>query len=399
MTKTLLFDLDNTLLDNSMETFVPAYLQALSQRMTQHADSKRLVQTLLRATQSMVDNEQPNRSLMEVFDEAFYPALGLEKARVEATIQAFYAEDFPRLQPLTQPRPEAVSLIEKAFQAGYQIGIATNPLFPRTAIQQRLAWAGLPVERYPFALVPCYETFHFAKPNPAYFAEFLAQMGWPEGAVLVIGDDPLNDIQPARQLGLPVFWIHPDASVEWPGQDMEPARGSLADVLTCLTSTDVEALRPECQGPQALLAILRATPAAMQTLCYVLPRELWDRRTQSDEWCPTEILCHLRDVESEVNLPRIEKILKESNPFLTGKDTDPWAQTRQYILQDGQQALLDFIKFRQELIQKLVDLPDEAWKRPARHAIFGPTTLQEMTRIISDHDRLHLRQFHQVTHI
>src|SRR5574341_812870 len=33
------------------------------------------------------------------------------------------------------------------------------------------------------------------------------------------------------------------------------------------------------------------------------------------------------------------------------------------------------------------------WQRPARHAVFGPTTLQELLAItIIEHDRLHLRQ-------
>jgi len=38
--------------------------------------------------------------------------------------------------------------------------------------------------------------------------------------------------------------------------------------------------------------------------------------------------------------------------------------------------------------------PDE-WQRPARHAIFGPTHLQELVAFTSEHDRLHLRQMRE----
>jgi hypothetical protein len=34
----------------------------------------------------------------------------------------------------------------------------------------------------------------------------------------------------------------------------------------------------------------------------------------------------------------------------------------------------------------------EEWLRPARHAIFGPTNLNELASIIVRHDRMHVRQ-------
>ena len=197
----LLFDLDDTLLDNPMDIFLPGYLQALSARMAAHADPQQLVRTLLAATNEMIERARPDRRLVENFDAAFYPPLNLKRADVQPSIDAFYAQDFPALRRNVQKRPEAVRVVEDALQRGYRVGIATNPLFPLTAIVQRLEWAGLPVEQYPFALVPSYESFHFAKPNPAYFAEFLGRLGWPQEPVVMIGNDVSLDIAAARQLG------------------------------------------------------------------------------------------------------------------------------------------------------------------------------------------------------
>ena len=83
------------------------------------------------------------------------------------------------------------------------------PLFPKTATLQRLSWAGFLLQEYPFELVSTYEDFHFAKPQPAYFMEVMARIGWPEdGIVVVVGDNLERDILPAIKLGLPAFWVH-----------------------------------------------------------------------------------------------------------------------------------------------------------------------------------------------
>jgi HAD superfamily hydrolase (TIGR01549 family) len=396
MNKTLLLDLDNTLLRNEMDTFVPAYLKALAHRMTPFADPKLLGKALMTATGLMVQNQQPDLTLMEVFDAAFYPALNLKKASVQATIDGFYAEDFPHLRSLTSPRPEAVELVTQALKLGYQVGIATNPLFPLTAIQQRLDWAGLAVDQHNFALVPSYSSFHFAKPNPAYFAEFLAQMGWPEGPIVMVGDKADVDIAGARQLGLVTFWTPSKLDAPWPGPESEPPRGSLAEVLPWLESAPSEAFKHEFNSSQAILAILRSTPAALKTLCSTPcssdEQMNWTLQSEPGEWSLTEVICHLRDVETEVFEPRFEKIINEDNPFIVGIDSDPWAEQRQYIRQDGPQALSVFISKRKELISLLSALPPEDWQRPARHAIFGPTHLQELASFVSEHDRLHIQQ-------
>ncbi len=398
MTLTLLIDLDDTLLGNSMETFLPAYLQSLAGRMAIHADPARLVRTLLAATNKMIANERPDCTLEEIFSVAFFPALGLPRDDVQETIDSFYEEDFSKLRELTQYRPEAVQLVQGAIERGYRVGIATNPLFPRTAIVQRLSWAGLPVEDFPFSLIPSYESFHFAKPKPAYYAEFLAQMGWPEGPVVMVGNEINNDIDAALQLGLPVYWVNEGDTNSWVGPGPVPPGGSLDGVLPWLDGVSARMIEPDYKTPKAMLAILRAIPAGVHSLCSNLEARKWKQRPNSEEWSPIEILCHLRDVEVEVNLPRLHKVLAGDNPFIPGQDTDPWAEERQYIRQDGIQALYKFTAARWETLTLLSEVEPLDWDLPARHAIFGPTNLKELVSIIGAHDRLHIRQLYQALH-
>ena len=390
----LLFDLDDTLLGNEMNNFIPAYLQALAKRMTEVADPIVLIKTLMTATRQMVESLTPDQTLEEKFDAAFYPPLGLVRQEVQGIIDAFYAEDFPKLQGLTQFRPEAVRVVRELLERGDQAAVATNPLFPRTAILQRLSWAGLPIDQIPFALVPSYETFHFAKPNPAYFAEFLAQLGWPKIPVVMVGNDVESDIGAARQLGLPVFWMTNDGASAWNGRGAVPPHGELTDLIPWMDASSTEPLPTNFTNPHALLAVLRSTPAALATLCRHRNPDL-GKRPAADEWSPSEVLCHLRDVDSEVNLLRLLKVVNEQNPFLPGQDTDPWAEVRQYCKQDGLLALADFTRARLEVLRLLENIPPEDWDRHARHAIFGPTNLRELVNIIAGHDILHVQQVYK----
>ena len=395
MTLTLLFDLDNTLLGNNMDMFLPLYLQALSAHMASYAEPRRLVKTLMGASDQMIANLHPDRTLEEVFDAGFYPPLGIEKDPVRGILDTFYAEEFPKLRSITQVRPEAVDLVKTALSRGCQLAIATNPLFPLTAVKQRLSWAGLSPEEIPFSLIPSFHTFHFAKPNPAYFAELMTKLAWPEGPVIMVGDDFNLDIIPAHQAGLATYWVTPQGFSLPENQPLPSGHGTLTELLPWLGSTDPDSLMPDFSSPSAIIATLRATPALLHSLCADLTPEAWVHRPAAGEWSVIEILCHLTDMDAEVNLPRLRKVLQETNPFVAGMDTDAWADARQYIQRDSMQSFHNFVTARLELIAFLESLSPDDWQRQARHAIFGPTCLHEMAIFAAGHDRLHVRQIHQ----
>jgi len=387
---TLLLDLDNTLLDNSMDTFLPPYIQGLAKRMAPYVQPDLMVKNLLAATAQMTENTRPDRTLKQVFDSAFYPALSVEQALIDPVLKAYYSEDYPQIKALTHPIPGASQMVSAAVQRGYRIAIATNPLFPRTAIDQRISWAG--IDQYPLALVPSYESFHFTKPHPAYLAEFLAQMGWPDDPVVMVGDDLENDLPAAKGMGIKMYWVDGKDTTE--GGTMPDATGPIEGLLEWLDQHSLEEFLPDYSSPTAMLAILSATPAAMSSLVKDLLPSAWQRTSLSGngEWNLTEIACHLRDTEFEVNLPRTKKVIENHAPFLAGIDTDAWVYERQYAAQNGEEALQSFIRSRMQLLEMLNNQPSEVWQRPARHAIFGPTTLKELIGIICKHDQLHIQQ-------
>jgi FMN phosphatase YigB (HAD superfamily) len=195
MTITLLLDLDDTLLKNDIRRFMPVYLKGLGSQLARHVLPEKTIRELLAATEAMIRNDRPDLTLEEKFDERFYPALGLPKADLQPDIDNFYANIYPTIRSVTSPYPQAARLIDYAIRKGHRLAIATNPLFPLTAITQRLTWAGFPPQDFPFVIVPSYETFHFAKPDPAFFSELLGQIGWPNEPVIMVGNDQLSGSQ------------------------------------------------------------------------------------------------------------------------------------------------------------------------------------------------------------
>ncbi len=385
MLPTVLIDLDNTLLGNDMETFLPLYLQKLGAHLANLIPPDQMIPELLTGTRKMMDNLDPTLNLEQAFARHFYPALGLSEAELRTQIDDFYATVFPSLESITSCYPESERFMRAMFEAGYDVVIATSPVFPRTAIVQRLEWAGVSIDRFDYTLITSYEDFHFSKPHLEYYTEILGRLGKPSHETVMIGDDPQNDLEPAKTLGMAVFHAHASSPNEYPG-------GSLEDAISWLEEGLQHSPGQSAYRPQVLLARYRGTLAALLSMTKSFNDPIWTDRKEKGEWAPVEIVCHLRDVESEVNLPRVRTILSELDPHLSSFDTDLWAEERDYICQSGPSALSAFIEGRRETISILEKIDADDWSRPARHSLFGPTTLIEVMNIAAEHDLLHLAQ-------
>lgn len=384
MIRAVLFDLDDTLLSNDMERFLPAYLQRLSQALAAVVPPEMLAAELMRGTSAMLSNRDPARTLKQAFAAVFYPAVGVPEAILAPPFEAFYRESFEQLRTLTSPRPGAPAVVAAIHSTGHLIGVATNPVMPLIAVHARLRWAGLTAASPPFALVSSYEHFHFAKPDPAFFAEFTARLGLSPGEAAMVGNSVPDDIEPAASLGMSCYLIGQPDSTTWPA-------GPLDAVPEWVAALDANRPAAPIDGI-ALEARLRGELAAIRTVCDPLAPSDWSSGAGEDTWSAVEIVRHLRDVEREINLPRLESILRQDDPFLDATDPDRWVGTRNDRGQSGVEALREFTAARGELLARLQALEPPDWQRRARDALFGPTRLDELVTIIAEHDVLHLRQ-------
>lgn len=395
MKPTLLFDLDGTLLDTNLDAFVPAYFQKLAAHLSARVPPETLLKYLMIGTRAMMANNDPSLTLKTVFDANFYPHLNVNQQELQPAIEEFYDDVFPTLRAITKPVRGAVELIEWAFTEGYRVAIATSPLFPSKAVFHRLRWASLPPETYPFELISSYDSFHFTKPQPDYYAEVLGRLGWPDGPVVMIGNDVEADLKPAAALGIATYHTLDTAAADG---FQSTGRGLLSELRPWLEQTAPSLLQPAYTSPTALLAILRSTPATIASLTETLPPTGWAARPIDEEWSTLEVICHMRDVEREIDQPRIEQILRQDEPFIPAQMPDEWAGERSYRSEAGKSALEAFTRARLETLNTLASLESSQWSRKGRHAIFGPTTLQELVSFNAEHDRLHIQQIWKNLH-
>jgi FMN phosphatase YigB (HAD superfamily) len=387
MSLTLLFDLDDTLLDTNLDAFMPAYFQALSQHLANHVAPPAMLRALITGVNLMYESEDPTQTLEEIFDADFYTALGFSKQDLVPIIEEFYDEVFPALAQHTRQKPEAVPLIDWALSCGYRIAIATDPLLPRKATYHRLRWAGFDPER--FELISTFEHFHFTKAHPAYYAEILGRLGWPEGPILMVGNDIMRDLIPAHRLGLKTFFVDGETDS---GPGFEAGRGKLSDLRPWLESINLSVLEPSLKSREAVMAIMVSTPAVLRSVCAHLTEEQWKHEPTQGDWAMNEIVCHLADTEREIHQMQLALMIEREGAFIPRPDSGVWASEREYLNIDGRSALTEFALARIENIKALKGLDESVWHRSARHAIFGPTDFLEVTSFMADHDRLHLQQ-------
>jgi len=217
----------------------------------------------------------------------------------------------------------------------------------------------------------------------------LGRLGWPEGPVLMVGNDLERDLIPAQRLGLKTFFVDGESGAS-PG--FETGRGTLADLRPWLESISLSTLEPSFKSRDAILAILASTPAVLRSLFASLTEEQWKYVPTHDDWAVNEIICHLADTEREIHQMQLNLMIQREGAFIPRPDSGVWASERQYLNIDGKAALMEFAQARIENIKTLKALDENTWNRSARHAIFGPTNFLEVISFMADHDRLHVQQ-------
>ncbi len=381
---TLLLDLDDTLLDTNTDVFVPTYYSALAKNLGDVVPPDTMLGALRTGVKQMMLSHDPARTLQQVFEAEFYPLLGVAPDPVRQRLTRFYREDFPSLGGATRQRAGARELVDWAVAAGHHVALATDPVFPLLATKERVRWAGL--DPACFELISSFETFHFTKTHPAYYAEMLGRLGWPDEPVVMAGNDLERDLGTAARLGLTTF------QVEMSANGHGERSGNLADLREWIDANELSLKPPAFETPEAIVAVLEASPAVVQGMTTGLTPAEWRHEASADDWAMVELVCHLRDTEREVHTQQINMLLESPAPFVSRPDAAVWAKQRRYLDEDGDGAVAEFAAARGQCVERLRSAPAQAWSKPARHAIFGPSTFLEVIGFMAEHDRLHLRQ-------
>lgn len=392
MPLTILFDLDDTLLQTNMGSFLPGYFQALGRALSDLASEEEITQQIRYAVSQMAANQNPGKMLNTIFSENFYKPLGTTENACQETLYRFYNQEFPKLQHLTQQNPAAVELVNWCKSQGMHMAIATNPVFPAIATRQRIVWAGLNPDDFSF--FSAFNNFHFTKPNLTYYAECLGRLGWPENPAVMIGDNLTYDLLPMEAMGFKTFWINPHTDTS------DRAHGPLSNVKPWLENIDKANSSLSEENFNVQLAILRSTPAVIDTWLIILSEERLRHQPTRQEWSIVEVLWHLAKMEKEVYLPQWEQLLADPSTQISPVDTSSWVKEQEYQSRDPREAYDMLLEARMASLSKIEALYEgDYFNHHVEHTIFSQTTISELVAFSVKHDRIHLHQCQNLLNI
>ncbi|MFX1587142.1 MAG: HAD family hydrolase [Promethearchaeota archaeon] len=227
--KAILFDLDGTLINVDLKRFIPGYLKLLASSISHLIQPNKVITKLLKASEAVNKNDG-NKTNEQVFLENFFPIEGYQVEDIQPLFDKFYETKFSKLRKYTIKKPEARSVMNTVFEKGYEVVIATTPVLPLTAIQQRLNWAG--VGDFNYKLITTIENSWANKPNLTYYKHIIDYLGYSAKHCLMVGDEDKDMM--AKNIGCQTFLIY-SSNTDLNSEIPEPNyKGTLHDILKIL---------------------------------------------------------------------------------------------------------------------------------------------------------------------
>ncbi len=236
---TLVFDLDDTLLDWSAPTVSWPDVQQERARHLVHY----LAELGVAAPPARALGEALSAKIQEVWDEARidWTAARLDDALAralavygidagsldgEALLRAYRWEPIPGVVPF----PDAHAVLDELQRRGFRLGLITNSFTPMWMRDIELAAHGL-LDYFPVRLSS--GDVGYIKPHPAIFRRALALLGASAAEAVYIGDRPAHDVAGANEVGMISVLMRP------PHLDRE-----LGDAVPDYTITSLSQLLP-----------------------------------------------------------------------------------------------------------------------------------------------------------
>lgn len=201
---TVLFDLDGTLLPMDQDEFVKSYFKLLAKKVAPLGyDPASLIDNIWAGTAAMVKNDG-SRKNEEAFWAQFAKFYGDKVYDDIPVFDKFYSEEFNLAKDVCGFAPNAKKIVDDLRERGFEVVLATNPIFPPVATLSRISWAGLSAES--FSLITNYSNSSYCKPNPKYYQEILSKIDKAPEECLMVGNDVEEDMV-AQSLGMKVFLL------------------------------------------------------------------------------------------------------------------------------------------------------------------------------------------------
>ena len=204
MIKAVLFDLDGTLLPMDEEYFKKIYFGEVYKKIAYLGYTlDELLKVIWYGTKAMIQNDG-SQTNEELFWKKFIEVHPDRLEENKENFVEFYNNIFPTLGHTCGYQPLAKDFIKALKDKGYEVIIASNPIFPIVATKARIRWAGCNPDDFKY--ITAYENSRFSKPNLKYYEEVLEKTGYKPEEVIMVGNDVREDMI-VNKLGIDSYLI------------------------------------------------------------------------------------------------------------------------------------------------------------------------------------------------
>lgn len=200
---TVLFDLDGTLLPINGEAFEAIYFKGLSSYFLDKYEPKEFIKLIWTATKAMV-LDTSSKTNEEAFMDALQALVNEDITWMQERFNQFYLNEFDQIKIAVTPNPSIQEAVKLLKEKGYRLIIATNPMFPKIAIEKRIEWTGC--DRNDFEYVTSFEKNHYCKPQLKFYEEVLSDLNLDASQCLMVGND-INEDMIVSKLNMSTYLI------------------------------------------------------------------------------------------------------------------------------------------------------------------------------------------------
>lgn len=143
---------------------------------------------------------------------------------------------------------------------------------------------------------------------------------------------------------------------------------------------------------QSLTSFLAETPARIRQLTSDLSESDVRWKPSAREFSALENVCHLNDLEREGYAIRIEKLIREEQPFLPDFDGGKIAAERDYNQRQLETMLEAFAQSRESNLRAVNRLSPVELQRGGTLETVGHITLESLLLKMREHDEAHLEE-------
>ena len=205
MIKAVLFDLDGTLVQIPNDVFEKHLFMGYAQIGAANGyDPKVFTGAVMKGYHAMVEN-QSDKTNDKVFYDVFSTIITDKNfEECEAMFDKYYRTNFNDLQSLNTIKLDLKQKLGELRAKGIKLALATNPMFPLSAIETRLNWVGLTASDFDF--ITTYSNMKRGKKYIEYYTHVLEQLNVAPQHAFMVGNSVDEDMK-AVELGCQGFLV------------------------------------------------------------------------------------------------------------------------------------------------------------------------------------------------